>query len=223
METNAKKIEYVVFDFDLTLSAYHLHSECVTILSHSPANTFAHKLPLLTDQIETWEMKDINLLWQALKDQNKLIPTGEANDWRQILMTLIQQDFLPVIASFSSFPPIIKRFLEEIIGIPHAYLRRIPIEAWLPSDQGNKNRHLDRILIGAAPDKPINLAIQELDDDKRKALYPKLILIDDTLQNIQAVIRLTSIHHAILVPRTKQSVPQLLMPALNKLLGIHLL
>src|SRR5690348_523402 len=113
MSKRAAKISTIIFDFDLTISQYHLHQACKNIQIRLHAH-MRHSPTLREDQIEEWHDDDIDLLWQCLHHENKLQTNGDSNLWRTIFTTLINHHYQVFIASFSSFSPIIKLFLQHV-------------------------------------------------------------------------------------------------------------
>lgn len=218
LSNQAIKITTIIFDFDLTISREHIHSFLTQCLS-SRTTSFNHRTKLYRH--ENFSPAQIEEMWGLVLKHNKHLPTGDARNWRNIFTTLLDQGFHVVIASFSSFAPILKRFLADVIGLPETYLERIRIEAWLPNgDKDDKNHHLDRIARAVPTDTPISIDPPLLTEDERKARYKSFILIDDSFRNINAVERLTGEQHVILVKSGDEKTPERIIHLLNQRLGV---
>lgn len=199
---------YIIFDFDYTISAEHLHGLCHYYLQHIAPHQFTHSI--ITGKEQIWDADEITLLWNYLEQMKALKTTGDVNSWLLIFKTLIDHDYRVAIASFSSFKPIIQKFLQEIIGLPPDYLQKIHIEAWLPEhpETANKNQHLDNIL-----------GIHTNQD--RKKHYQHILLIDDSKTNIDAVKNLTGDSNNVLfVVGKNNATPALIMDRLSKQLQL---
>jgi len=199
----------VIIDFDYTISPVHLHHSIVGLLNepdnYSRFMQLNNNESTVSDRLQPWTPAAIEFVWQLVKDRNLLSAASTeqgriaANEWRNIIMNLIDNNYTVSIASFSSFAPIIERYLREVVKIPNEYMNRVNIHAWLPSDQSNKNAHLDRIISRVSPTTEIDLTTQVLPPEVRKRLYENLILIDDSVGNINAVKAIAGDAHAIQV------------------------
>ncbi|MCD6048198.1 MAG: hypothetical protein K0S08_1845 [Gammaproteobacteria bacterium] len=94
-----------------------------------------------------------------------------SHTWKEVIEGLIDKGHKVVIASFSSFPGVLKIFLQEILQLDPAKLENIPMVSWLPEcpDSENKNHHLVQGLL---------LAQHSMSDGD-------IVLIDDSQRHIE--------------------------------------
>lgn len=195
-------IKHIIFDFDLTISAEHLHGAAnYYFLNVNPA---AYKMPL--------DQAALDQLWQYLLSTNALITTGDAHDWQRIFTVLIASGYHVSIASFSSYPTLIERFLREIVKLPPDVMQKIyRIEAWLPErpEIADKNTHLQQIL--------------RIENDEITSGFEQIILIDDSSTNTNAVkktLKSDGEKHILLVESGSMQNPRRVMQELTYRLGI---
>lgn len=194
---------YIIFDFDKTLAKNHLHNVCMDILMNAKSsltqgkkdadgdtipNSLADKIPL-ENQLTYWSQEEIEYFWKKLK-KNSLHPTGKISDWIFIFNKLAESGKEVVIASFCGFRFVIEKFLQDHLKLSSAVLEKIKIEAWLPSDQRNKNLHLDHIVKNEAGEDFSDVENFRLTEEERIKEYEKIWLIDDSKNNTDAVLSL---------------------------------
>lgn len=134
----------VIIDFDYTIANGHTHN----IICCSDA-------------------KDTEQQWESVKD---IKPVGSAEEWNEVLTTLLDNKHQVAIASFNAFGHIIPRYLKEVIGLKPEQLEKIHIESWLPENPNiaDKNTHIENIK------KTLNFKEKTSD----------IILVDDGWHNI---------------------------------------
>lgn len=219
-------IEHVIFDFDKTLPAEHLFNLGKTIVR----KLFPGRM-LSEDQLEKWKPEEIDAIWNEMKRMDKeqggglLRPTGEPGEWKNIIETLLR-NYKVSIASFSSFKPIIEKYLEEVIGLKKSEISKIRIEAWLPSEdnQSDKMRHIHRIVNNVDPKTPIDTK-KPLSKEEKIAVCKQSILIDDQRTNVKAIWDLFKgvvggENHGIKVESGGVNNPTVVIGRLENLLGI---
>ncbi len=215
--TQPTNITHVIFDFDFTISREHIHY----FLSKAMANgqtSFSRRLKFY--EMENWSPTEIEEMWQWIIKQNKQFSTGDATDWRNIFMTLMDHHIDVAIASFSSFSPILQRFLAETIQLPPDYLKKIRIESWLPDPRGdNKNNHIDRVLLNIPTNEPISKK-PLLSQEERRLRYASIILVEDSVTNIAGVKNLAADQNVLQVPPHDNTNPVRVIHALQQRLGI---
>ena len=215
----AVKIKRVIFDFDFTISREHIHfflTDCLL----KRKTSFYRQTKMY--QQEEWSSAEIDEMWNLLIKHNKHLTTGDPRLWRNIFTTLLDQDYQVAIASFSSFGPILRRFLKEVIELPEPYLEKIRIEAWLPdATKADKNNHLDRIILNVPANTPTT-ETPLLSDNERKQKYKQLILVDDSKRNTTSVEQLTSHQNIIAINPHDQSTPTRIIHILNQRLELSI-
>lgn len=215
--TQSTNITHVIFDFDFTISREHIHY----FLNNAMINgQFSFSRRLKFYERENWSPAELEEMWQWIVKQNKQFSTGDAIDWRAIFVTLIDHHIEVAIASFSSFGPILQRFLAETIQLPPDYLKKIHIESWLPNPKGdNKNNHIDRILLNIPSSEPIAKK-PLLSQDERRLHFASIILVEDSAFNIAGVKDLASDQNVLHVPPHDNTNPVRVIHALKQRLGI---
>jgi hypothetical protein len=96
--------------------------------------------------------------------------SSASHTWKEVIEGLIDRGHKVVIASFSSFPGVLKIFLQEVLQLDPIKLESIPIVSWLPEypDSANKNHHLLQGILLA----------------QHSASDGEVVLVDDSQRNL---------------------------------------
>lgn len=110
--------------------------------------------------------------WELVRHFN---PLGAANDWKKVISEAVANGDCIAVVSYSNYPNIISRFLQDKIGLDVDQLKQIPVIAYLPSqneqDFYGKNNHIKK-------------AMDEFGvKDKMEDLHKAMIFVDDDLNN----------------------------------------
>lgn len=180
-----------IIDFDRTIVNGHTH------------NTIARFHKTLIGPNPAWEIDEQHAQWELVKNIPPI--TALDLDWKTVLKALLHQGHQVAIASFSSYPHIITRYLQEVIGLSEADIGKIYIEAWLPEQPSiaNKNKHIHRIL----------------QHFKFKGAREDIVIVDDSKINTDAAIAehftVIPAHDAVGNPLTNGKHLVLLMKKIN--------
>jgi hypothetical protein len=162
----------ICFDFDESLSLYHLHNLCTDIINQiKQEGSEEEKLSLAANRTE--------FLWKKLAEDEKLKAAGDATIWRDLINQHLN-DYHIAIVSRSAYPEIIEKFLREVIQLDDVAMQKIHIEAGntrAPSKQG----HIERVLKHFSVIPPIT--------DKSKPLLG-VIMLEDTPEELALLTKL---------------------------------
>lgn len=141
-----------IIDFDFTMLAGHTHNTIARANTH--------------DENRQWELiKSFPQI--CYRDDNVTIT------WKDIIEKMSAQGHQVAIASFSQYPHIIRRYLQEVVGLTQKMIDDIFIEAWLPYEMPrDKNHHIMNII----------------NHIEYKNIPASIVLIDDSEPNINAAL-----------------------------------
>lgn len=181
----------------------------------------------LSDDDKAWANNIVTLMnnssvWKPIIEEmfkqnvSLLCPSGKLGEWSDFLNKMQPQSRM-CVASFSNFPGVIKRFLDDVILSPLQQKPQLHVYGWLPKNSDkNKLLHLfsyfyehlfievkddtDRELLSSLfqAEKKEQISFIGLSEQLKKLSRPALlsiyklfsssILIDDTSENLDGVI-----------------------------------
>jgi molybdopterin converting factor small subunit len=118
------------------------------------------------------DVESMDRQWELVRHFNSL---GAANDWKKVISEALANGDCVSIVSYSNYPNMISRFLQEKIGLDVDQLKQIPVISYLPSqneqDFYGKNSHIKK----AMAEFGVKNDLEELKKE--------MIFLDDDLNN----------------------------------------